>query len=182
MKIAENIKALRQEQGKSQEMVADALEITRQAVSRWERDISQPDTENLVKLAKYFNVSLERITGLTNVNYPIITEKKKCLYCHKAAVFYSDETKTEAFCSTTCQQLYKKTIRYTEKNTKWFGLGIFVSILVILIGTFVDFLIPQGFLIGGGMQLLGAVFIVFPFCTPETYQLFGCKKATWMGR
>ena len=40
------------------------VEVTRQAVQKWEAGTSRPDMENLAALARYFNVTLDwRITG-----------------------------------------------------------------------------------------------------------------------
>ena len=61
MSIGANIKELREERKLTQNQVADALGITFQAVSAWERDEYKPDTDKLVKLAEYFGVSVSAI-------------------------------------------------------------------------------------------------------------------------
>ena len=61
MNIGTNIKALREERNLTQEQVAEALGITFQAVSSWERDEYKPDTDNLIKLAELFDVSVSAI-------------------------------------------------------------------------------------------------------------------------
>jgi len=63
MSFADQFKLLRKEKGISQEALAESLHISRQAVSKWETGLSQPDTENLVKLAEIFNVSLDELVG-----------------------------------------------------------------------------------------------------------------------
>ena len=50
---------LRKERGLSQENLADVLGVTRQAVQKWESGASRPDMENLIALAKYFDVTLD---------------------------------------------------------------------------------------------------------------------------
>ena len=60
-KISKNIKRLRNAQGISQESLAEKLFISRQAVSSWENDRTQPDIEMIGKLAEVFNVSIEEL-------------------------------------------------------------------------------------------------------------------------
>ena len=59
IEIANKLQKLRKENGYSQEELADKLGISRQAVSKWERAESSPDTDNLIILAKLYNVSLD---------------------------------------------------------------------------------------------------------------------------
>ena len=57
MMLGERIYQLRKKSGMSQEKLAEKLNVSRQAVSKWELDESKPDTENIVKLSKVFGVS-----------------------------------------------------------------------------------------------------------------------------
>ena len=50
MNLGMNVKKLRETKGYSQEMVAEKLGVSRQAVSKWENNISEPSTENLLKI------------------------------------------------------------------------------------------------------------------------------------
>ncbi len=59
--IGSRISALRKERGFSQEYVAEKLDVSRQAVSKWEQDLCAPDTYNLIALAELFSVSVEYI-------------------------------------------------------------------------------------------------------------------------
>ena len=59
IEIANRLQKLRKENGYSQEELADKLGISRQAVSKWERAESSPDTDNLIVLARLYNVSLD---------------------------------------------------------------------------------------------------------------------------
>lgn len=59
MTIGNRICKLRKEYSYSQEYVAAHLGVSRQAVSKWEKDQSAPDTYNLIALAELFNVSVE---------------------------------------------------------------------------------------------------------------------------
>ena len=59
IKIANRLVELRKKSGLSQEQLADKLGLSRQAVSKWERAEASPDTDNLICLAKLYNVSLD---------------------------------------------------------------------------------------------------------------------------
>lgn len=61
IEIANRLQKLRKEKGYSQEQLADALGISRQAVSKWERAESSPDTDNLICLAKLYGISLDEL-------------------------------------------------------------------------------------------------------------------------
>ena len=59
VEIAERLAARRKQAGLSQEALAEKLGVSRQAVSKWERSESSPDTDNLIALAKLYGVSLD---------------------------------------------------------------------------------------------------------------------------
>ena len=61
IEIANRLQKLRKENGYSQEELADKLGISRQAVSKWERAESSPDTDNLIVLARLYNISLDEL-------------------------------------------------------------------------------------------------------------------------
>ena len=57
--ISKNIADLRKNKGITQEQLALALNISPQAVSKWETSTSQPDTQTLPLIAEYFEVSID---------------------------------------------------------------------------------------------------------------------------
>lgn len=59
MTMGEKIQELRRANHISQEKMAEMLGVSRQAVSKWETGQSLPSTENLVILARIFQVSVE---------------------------------------------------------------------------------------------------------------------------
>ena len=59
MSIGERITSLRNERNISQGQIANALNVSRQAVSKWENDLSSPDTLNLIRLADLLNTDVE---------------------------------------------------------------------------------------------------------------------------
>lgn len=61
VEIAQRLQELRRDKGYSQEELAERLGLSRQAVSKWERAESSPDTGNLVALAKLYGVTLDEL-------------------------------------------------------------------------------------------------------------------------
>lgn len=59
--MGEILSTLRREKGMTQRELADMLNITDKAVSKWERDIACPDTQTIPKLAEIFGVSVEEL-------------------------------------------------------------------------------------------------------------------------
>lgn len=59
MGIAEKIVLLRKKKGISQEELANELNTSRQAISKWENNQSTPDLEKLMALSKYFDVTTD---------------------------------------------------------------------------------------------------------------------------
>lgn len=64
--LGEKIKELRKRDGRTQEDLANALGITNQAVSRWEKDGSYPDMEMIPAIANYFGVTIDELFGYEN--------------------------------------------------------------------------------------------------------------------
>ncbi|MBQ3046315.1 MAG: helix-turn-helix domain-containing protein [Clostridia bacterium] len=61
--LSENIKKLRKEKEMSQEELALRLNVVRQTVSKWEQNLSVPDSEMLIKIAEVFEVPVSRLLG-----------------------------------------------------------------------------------------------------------------------
>lgn len=70
MRFGEKLSLLRKQRGMTQMELAEKLDISRQAVSRWEQGTSEPSTENLVSIGKLFDVSVD---ALVNENAPLQT-------------------------------------------------------------------------------------------------------------
>ena len=59
MALSEKLYTLRKKSGLSQEQLAEQLKISRQAISKWESGASSPESDKLIALSNYFNVSLD---------------------------------------------------------------------------------------------------------------------------
>ena len=63
MNISDRIQSLRKARGITQEQLADAVGVSRQAVSKWEAEQSVPDLERIVAMAEYFDVTTDYLLG-----------------------------------------------------------------------------------------------------------------------
>lgn len=61
MALGERIKEHRKNAGLSQDMVAELVGVSRQAVTKWEAEQSAPSTENLIRLAQIFGTTVEQL-------------------------------------------------------------------------------------------------------------------------
>ena len=66
LNLGANIRQLRHRDRCTQEMLADALGVTSQAVSRWESGGSYPDMEIMPAIANYFGVTIDELFGYQN--------------------------------------------------------------------------------------------------------------------
>ena len=66
MNIGERIMALRKEKNISQSELAKRLNVSRQAVSKWEQGVSSPDTERLIQLAEILGTEVEYLATGTH--------------------------------------------------------------------------------------------------------------------
>ena len=77
MTIGNRIKTLRRQLNYSQEYIAEQLDISRQAVSKWEKDITSPDTNNLIQLAELLDTTVEYLASGKKDNKEITYNRKE---------------------------------------------------------------------------------------------------------
>lgn len=61
--FGENLKTLRKQKGFSQEELATRLHVVRQTISKWEKNLSVPDADTLIRLAEILEVSAANCWG-----------------------------------------------------------------------------------------------------------------------
>lgn len=108
MTLGEHIVELRNTHGISQADLAEAVDVSRQSVSKWETGASTPDLEKLVKLANYFSISLDQLV-----------KGKETEICNQSVVAEKPVTQTS---------------HTTPKRTKAQSLGIFFLCLSAFAG------------------------------------------------
>jgi len=75
MSFAENLKQIRKEHGYSQEELAELLDVSRQAIGKWENEQGYPEVEKLLLLSKKLNISLDDL-----METDFVTQKRKESY------------------------------------------------------------------------------------------------------
>lgn len=90
MTLGEKLSKLRKENNYTQEQLADILSVSRQAISKWESNITYPETDKLIRMSELFHCSLDYLlkdAEETNRSNPSQTQSlfpKKCLYERKS--------------------------------------------------------------------------------------------------
>lgn len=74
MELSQKLYLLRKKSGLSQEQLAERLDVSRQAISKWESGISIPESDKLVTISKYFEVSLDYLMK-EDYEDPFITDE-----------------------------------------------------------------------------------------------------------
>ena len=72
MTMGEKLALLCKKKGLTQEELSEQLDVSRQSVSRWEMDVSFPETEKLIKLSKIFACSIDFL-----LNEAVTAEEEK---------------------------------------------------------------------------------------------------------
>ena len=155
IKTADRLASLRRASGLSQEELADKLGVSRQAVSKWERNESSPDTDNLIELSKIYNVSLDELLFGEQIPQSDAKDDEcerdgKKVSVNGDEITVSDEDGTRTYSK-------EKTIR-TMKNEKKVGQIIGVYTLAVVIAYLI-----LGFTLGGdGWGKWWFLFITIP--------------------
>lgn len=77
LQLGTKLADLRKRNGFSQEALAEKMGVSRQAVSKWERGESTPDTDTLIELANLYSVSLDVLVGNKSSDTEKNTTKNK---------------------------------------------------------------------------------------------------------
>lgn len=121
MTIGERIRELRRNKDYSQEYVAAILGVSRQAVSKWENDISSPDTQNLIALAELLDSTVEYIaTGKK--------QEEKIIYIHEQKFNEEPKTKKHKKTKTPKKPLKYRVLRSVSATAVFFTV-ICVSVI-----------------------------------------------------
>ncbi|MBK2403520.1 XRE family transcriptional regulator [Erysipelothrix sp. strain 2 (EsS2-7-Brazil)] len=78
MKLNDNLKRLREKRSLTQDTVAKALNVSRQAVSNWEQGKRYPDANMLLQIAKYYGVRVDDLLkSETEDNHVLMINKER---------------------------------------------------------------------------------------------------------
>ena len=108
MMIGERIKALRKQNGMTQEKLAEYLCVSYQAVSKWECGFSSPDLSLIAPLTKLFNISADELLGITEADndetrkkYNSALKKYRTSQDHNSSYWWAKEA-TSAYPKEYC--------------------------------------------------------------------------------
>lgn len=113
----ERLSELRKDNGLTQKDLAEILGVSENSISLYERNINTPDDELKVKIANYFNVSLDYLLGATDKQIPLNRNETQFIYAENLPNNAYKEMKTFL---DYLQNKYK--IWYNkkgEKNDEW---------------------------------------------------------------
>lgn len=76
MTLGQKLKEIRKKFGLSQEQLAEIMNVSRQAITKWESDIGLPDVSNLQELSKVFGITVDYLLNDEN-QLPALSMKKE---------------------------------------------------------------------------------------------------------
>lgn len=160
--FGDNLYSLRKSRGLSQDEFAENLGVSRQAVSKWERNEAYPDTENLIAIAKFFSVKIDDL-----INTPIDVDES-------ITVDQADITDITTECNTgedytdennddekqDSNPTFSFSVSYIADNVPF---AIVATIAYLLIGFFVE----RGWSIGWTVFVLVPVYSSITDCVRQ---------------
>ncbi len=84
MTLGEKIRELRKLNGMSQEYLAEKMQVSRQSISKWENDVSEPASDKLFKLAEIFKVSVIELRNPNSKVELVLNMKKEITIMKKS--------------------------------------------------------------------------------------------------
>lgn len=121
MKFSDKLQKIRKENNITQEMLADKLNVSRQAVSKWESGVAYPDTEKLIQISKIFNV---KIDDLINDNI----DMNKNIDSNKKIDFMEIINQVLEFISKSINMFWS--MKFIEKIKCLFEMGVLVFLIM----------------------------------------------------
>lgn len=77
--FGDKLKQIRKEKNIKQEDLGKLLNVGGTTISNWENNITQPSIEQIVEIAKFFNVSTDYLMGITEDDVPKIEKLRQTL-------------------------------------------------------------------------------------------------------
>ena len=90
----ERLSELRKDNGLTQRDLAEILGVSENSISLYERNINTPDDELKIKIANYFNVSLDYLLGATEKQIPLNRNETQFIYAENLPSNAYKEMKT----------------------------------------------------------------------------------------
>lgn len=147
MSVGERITELRKAVGMSQLDISRALDISRQAVSKWENDTSSPDVMNLIKLADLLDTDVEYLaTGRrtygrrppvvikTTETIERIVEKPVIQTVETVVEHIVEKPVVKTVEKPVVKRVYRK--KYVRNSSEFLLVGILSFLAGLIIGSF----------------------------------------------
>ena len=147
MSIGERITSLRKAQKLSQGKLASLLEVSRQAVSKWENDLASPDTLKLIQLADVLKTDVEYLaTGRSQeakveqivVKVPEIQEKIVEKTVEKPVVRYVEKSVIQTVERFVEKPVIKRItrVKYLRNPFEFVIFGVLCFLFGLILGRF----------------------------------------------
>lgn len=81
-----NLKKLREKKKLSQQALADLLEISQQSINKYENHETEPDIDRLIRIANFFDTSVDYLVGNTEIQHKIESVERFDLNENEAAL------------------------------------------------------------------------------------------------
>ena len=106
--MLENLKKLREEAGISQKQLAECIGVSQQSINKYENHNIEPDIETMIRIADYFNTSVDYLIGHTTIRRKIenVTAYELNAEESRIADNYRKLSKKQRFCVTTVIDSY----------------------------------------------------------------------------
>lgn len=146
MTFGEKLKVLRKEKGYSQEEFAELLDVSRQAVSKWESDRGMPEVNTLIQISNMFSVTLDDL--LKGENQAELSRNSG---------YYVSREMIDGFLS------------YKKRRAKRIAAGVGIIVLSDVFGCFSGYreiLLPLYW----GCMAVGIAVLIWEYFQPKRYQ------------
>lgn len=162
MTTGEKIAECRKKSGMTQAQLAEALSVSRQAVSRWESDSAFPETDNLLKMSKLFGCSIDWLLKYGEEEPERQAEEAGGNFFDKIKSWFFEYKSTKTFCGLPLVHI---NIGWGRTATGVFAVGLkskglvsvgLLSAGILSLGTLSAGLVSLGAL-SLGLVSLGAV-------------------------
>lgn len=151
MTFGEKLKTLRKEHGYSQEDFAQHLDVSRQAVSKWESDRGMPETEKLLQISTIFGVTLDYLLKEENPESNVV-----------GGGYYVSHEMITGYLS------------YKRQGAKRIAIGVSLILLSNLFGSFFEY--GQVLLLAYWLTIaIGVAILIWQFFQPKRYPEIGEK-------
>lgn len=122
--LGERLQEIRRDHKETQQQLADYLHVSLGAVRTWERNISSPDHDTLVKICRKYDVSADYLLGLINEDQEVVNKihllspsHKEELYRYTQYLFYR-ERKEQALKNQNKQKPHQQSDSVAKKSKK----------------------------------------------------------------